>query len=362
MATVTNQFRPDYTVPPGRILQERLGAESISHAEFARRCGRSAKLISEIIAGKAPLEPSTALQFEKVLGVDASVWLGLETDYQLHRAREKETSQIARSVEWAGAFPIKELVKRGAILAPRSESDALSKLLTFFRVGSIKAWQLRYGKENAAYRHSPSFKSDEVALATWLRLGEIQADEQECSEYNETEFKRALREIRHCTRAPIEESVSHVRQLCNRSGVALALIKPLPKTALSGAAKWLTPRKALIQLSARHNTDDHLWFSFYHEAAHILLHSKKNVFVDDMKQGNSKIEIEADDWAAKMLVPRSQWKRFVTSNFRSRRAVCAFAEELGIAPGIVVGMLQHQGLLPWSHLNGLKVRYRWKDD
>ena len=239
---------------------------------------------------------------------------------------------------------------------------ALSKLLTFFRVGSIKAWQLRYGKENAAYRHSPSFKSDEVALATWLRLGEIQADEQECSEYNETEFKRALREIRHCTRAPIEESVSHVRQLCNRSGVALALIKPLPKTALSGAAKWLTPRKALIQLSARHNTDDHLWFSFYHEAAHILLHSKKNVFVDDMKQGNSKIEIEADDWAAKMLVPRSQWKRFVTSNFRSRRAVCAFAEELGIAPGIVVGMLQHQGLLPWSHLNGLKVRYRWKDD
>ena len=80
------QYRPDYAVPSGSILEERLAAHGISHAEFARRCGRSAKLISEIIAGKAPLEPATALQFEKVLGVDAGIWLGIEKDYQLHRA------------------------------------------------------------------------------------------------------------------------------------------------------------------------------------------------------------------------------------------------------------------------------------
>ncbi len=87
MATAINQYRPDYAVPPGWVLEERLEVQGISHAEFARRCGRSAKLISEIIAGKAPLEPETALQFEKVLGVDASIWLGIEADYQRHRAR-----------------------------------------------------------------------------------------------------------------------------------------------------------------------------------------------------------------------------------------------------------------------------------
>ena len=81
MATALNQFNPDYAVPPGWILEERLEVQGISHAEFARRCGRSPKLISEIISGKAPLEPETALQFEKVLGVDASIWLGIETDY-----------------------------------------------------------------------------------------------------------------------------------------------------------------------------------------------------------------------------------------------------------------------------------------
>jgi len=362
MATATNQFRPDYAVPPGWVLEERLGVEGISHAEFARRCGRSPKLISEIIAGKAPVEPETALQFEKVLGVDASIWLGIEADYQLHRARETEAAAAPRSSAWLKAFPIQELVKRGVMRQPDCDADGISKLLSFFRVGSVEAWYLKYGLANVAYRLSPSFKSDEAALATWLRLGEHEAEGQECADYDETRFRKALREIRGLTRAPIEEALPRSRQLCNQSGVALALIKPLPKTALSGAAWWLSPRKAVIQLSARHKTDDHLWFSFFHEAAHILLHSKKNVFVDDMSEVNSELEVEANEWASNMLVQRSQWERFVASCPRSERAIRAFADEQGIAPGIVVGMLQHGRHLPWTHLNGLKVRHRWLDD
>jgi addiction module HigA family antidote len=362
MATATNQFQPDYAVPPGWVLEERLEVQGISHAEFARRCGRSPKLISEIIAGKAPLEPETALQFERVLGVDASVWLGIESDYQLHRAKEAEAADAASSVAWLRTFSIQELVKRGVIRRPESDADAFSKLLSFFRVGSVEAWRLKYGLANVAYRHSPSFKSDEAALATWLRLGELDAEGQECADYNETRFKRALREIRVLTRAPIEESLPRSRQLCNQSGVALALVKPLPKTALSGAAWWLTPRKAVIQLSARHKSDDHLWFSFFHEAAHIRLHSKKSVYVDEVNGGDADLEAEANYWAANALVPRSAWERFVDDSPRSERVVRAFAEEQGIAPGIVVGMLQHGGHLPWTHLNGLKVRYRWRDE
>ena len=89
MAT-TNQYRPDYAVPPGWILEERLEVQGISQAEFARLCGCSPKLISEIVSGKAPLEPETARQFEKVLGVDASIWLGIEDAYKPHRPQEAE--------------------------------------------------------------------------------------------------------------------------------------------------------------------------------------------------------------------------------------------------------------------------------
>ena len=99
MARAVNQYWPDYAVPPGWVLEEHLEAHGISHAEFARRCGRSSKLIGEIIAGKALLEPETALQFEKVLGVDAGVWLGIESEYRLHRARENEAAGAVASAE-----------------------------------------------------------------------------------------------------------------------------------------------------------------------------------------------------------------------------------------------------------------------
>lgn len=88
MATETYPYEPDYAVPPGWILEEHLEAQGLSLAAFARRCGCSPKLIGEIVAGKAPIEPGTALQFERVLGLDAHIWLGIESDYRLHKARE----------------------------------------------------------------------------------------------------------------------------------------------------------------------------------------------------------------------------------------------------------------------------------
>ena len=353
-----NQFRPDYAVAPGSVLDEHLEVHALSHAEFARRCGRSPKLISEIISGKATIEPETALQFETVLGVDARIWLGLETNYQLHKAREHEAAS-ARA--WLKTFPLQELRCRGAICRQSAGADVLFEVLSFFGVGSMGAWKQKYGSANVAYRHSPSFKSDEVALATWLRLGELAAEQQECPEYNEARFKQALKDIRPLTRISIEEALPCAQQLCNRSGVALAWVQPLPKTALSGAAWWLSPRKAMIQLSARHKSDDHLWFSFFHEAAHILLHSKRNIFVDKGNGKKDETETEANDWAANALVPKTAWERFISTSPRSKEIVQAFAEEQGICPGIVVGMLQHQGIIPWNYLNDLKVRLTWPE-
>ena len=86
----TYRYQPDYAVPPGSLLEEYLVARGFSNAEFARRCGQSAKLVSEIVAGKAPVEPTTALQFERALGMDARIWLGIEADYRLHQTRTAE--------------------------------------------------------------------------------------------------------------------------------------------------------------------------------------------------------------------------------------------------------------------------------
>ena len=119
----TNTYRPDYAVSPGSVLEERLAAHDVSHAEFARRCGRSPKLISGLIAGKAPVEPKAAIQFEKVLGVDANVWLGIEKDYRLHQTRVADAREAEAASAWSEAFPIRELAKRGAIRRPSTGGE-----------------------------------------------------------------------------------------------------------------------------------------------------------------------------------------------------------------------------------------------
>ena len=362
MDATTYPYQPDYAVPPGWVVEEHLQSQNLSPAELARRCGRSAKLISEIITGKAPIEPRTALQFEKVLGLDAGIWLGIEARYQLHRAREVEAREAEGVTSWVRTLPLRELVRRGAIDKPASDSNAVSKLLSFFGVASVEAWHMKYYRMSVAYRHSPRFESDKSALATWLRLGELEAEQQECTDYSEAQFRRALREIRGLTQAPLGEALEKVQQLCNESGVFLALVKPFSRTALGGAAWWLTPRKAVIQLSARHKTDDHLWFSLFHESAHILLHSKKRVFIDGTKakEEPTDIETEANQWAANFLIPPNDWKQFVAMSLYDEGAIRQFAEEQGIAPGIVVGRLQHEKHLPWNQLNTLKVRLAWE--
>ena len=363
MVAATYSYRPDYAVPPGWVLEEHLKSHSLSAAELARRCGRSAKLISEIIAGKAPVEPKTALQFEKVLGLDASIWLGIEARYQLHQARKAEAIETQKASVWAKTFPLEELVKRGIMRKPSSDADAVSKLLDLFKIGSVQAWRIKYEQMDVAYRHSPSFRSDRGALATWLRLGELKAEQQECTDYNEAQFRRVLREIRGLTQAPVVSALQKTQQLCNAAGVVLVLIKPFPKTSLSGAAWWLTPRKAVIALSARHKTDDHLWFSLFHEAAHILLHSKRTIFVDGTQKNgeDADIETQADQWASDFLVPRPNWKQYVTAASYSESSIRQFAREKGIAPGLIVGRLQHEKRLSWrTRLNKLKVRLEWK--
>ena len=361
MAAKVYPYEPDYAVSPGEILEERLEVWGMSQAEFARRCGRSPKLISQIIAGVAPLEPETALQFEKVSGLDARIWLGLESGYRLHLERGAEQQRLAEAAEWAKGFPCTELMKRGYLQRTAARENAAADLLSFFGVASVAAWQNRQAALQVAYRHSPAFSSDAAALATWLRLGELAAEAVDCADYSEAKFKQALRRIRNLTANSSPVSLEEARQLCQEAGVVLAIIKPLPKTALSGVARWLTPRKALIQLSARPLSDDHLWFSFFHEAAHILIHGKRGIFVHDKPDKATDADREADAWAGDFLVARDDWDGFVGKAAFNRDNIRRFAREQRIASGIIVGRLQHEGKLPWHSLNDLKGRLRRKE-
>ncbi|MBW4486504.1 MAG: helix-turn-helix domain-containing protein [Trichocoleus desertorum ATA4-8-CV12] len=357
---VQNRYTPDYVSPPGETLLEILEEQGMTQAELSERTGRPRKTINEIIKGKAALTPETAIQLERVLGIPAQFWNKREQQYREALAKKEEQERLKSKVEWLRQIPLQEMITRGWIDSNKDNIAQLEIVLTFFGVASPEQWQEFWSTRTVEFRKSAAFESDPGALSAWLRKGELEAQKINCASYQADQFRQALHQIRNLTIEPPELFQPIMVQLCSEAGVALVFVPQLPKTRASGATRWLTPDKALIQLSLRYKSDDHLWFSFFHEAGHILLHGKKEIFLElNNKAGKLDKEEEANRFAADFLVPPAELKRFVELGQRSKLAIQKFASEIGITPGIVVGRLQHEGILPQNYCNDLKKWFEW---
>lgn len=350
----TNTFKPDYAIHPGEILEETLEARGIKKTALAERCGIALKTVSQIINGRTLISPAIAIKLERAIGVSASLWSNLNTDYELFVAREADHIHLDKQKQWVKKFPLQQLANLDLVPRKRDLTENLSNLLSFFGVSSISAWDDFYLTPNVAYRRSAAYKSHPESIATWLRIGELMSESVECAPFNKKKFKTALTEIKNVTNEPVEMFQKIMIDSCRNSGVSLVFVPELPKIHVSGATKWLTSNKAMIILSLRHKIDDHFWFSFFHEAGHILLHGKTEIFIENNESDRNEKEIEADFFASNFLIPKSKYKKLTSRNKFSGQSILAFAKDLNLAPGIVVGRLQHDGLIPYSWLNKLK--------
>jgi HTH-type transcriptional regulator / antitoxin HigA len=340
-------FHPEYAVPPGETLKETLGSIGMTQAELAERAGRPLKTINEIIKGKTAITSETALQLERVLGVPASFWNNLESNYQERVARLREEGYLKKHEKWLERFPWSAMVKMGWLPPEASLIGKLRALLNFFGVAGVIEWQTLWESPQAAYRNSVAFQSNPAAVASWLRKGELLGQKVDCQNYHSRSFVSALQEIRPLTmeRPAIFEPA--MKKLCVEAGVALVFVPELPGTRLYGATRWLNPSKALIQLSLRGKSDDHFWFTFFHEAGHILLHGKREVYIETEGKGYRAIERiskekEADLFAQDILIPKAAFRIFLEESDFTHDKILRFAGQVGIAPGIVVGRLQHE--------------------
>ncbi len=360
MASKRYAFEPDYAVPPGNTLIELLDSLGINQAELARRTDRPKKTISGIVRGNVSITADTALQFEKVLGMPASFWLNLEYNYQESLARIKEKEELAGALEWVKQIPVKEMQRYGWIKETNKPIELAQELLSFFGVANVAAWENQWCSPEATYRKSPVFSLNPGSVAAWLRKGELGAQKIKTESFNKFNFLSALEAIRDLTVTTPEIFELQMVKLCADSGVALVFTKELSKCPVYGATRWLSPKKALIQMSLRYKFNDHFWFTFFHEAGHIIKHGKRDAFIDTKKINNDdKKEEEANKFARDYLIPPSEYKQFTALTPISEAKVRKFAEKIEIHPGIVVGRLQHDGHIPYSHLNRLKDKFRW---
>jgi len=366
---MANEFRPDYLSPPGDTLSEVLESLGMTQAELAQRMGRPRKTINEIIQGKTAITSETALQLELVLNIPASFWNNREQQYQEAKARIEEEKQLADQVSWLeeNHLPIHEMRQQGWIAYVDDRVGQLREVLRFFGVASTQQCEAVWGAYKPVFRQSTKRPANWTAVYAWLRRGELEAQEIVCQPYDERAFYDVLTAVRGLTTEKFETIWPSVVEQCARVGVAVVVVPALPNTAVSGATRWLTPDKALLQLSLRYKSDDQFWFSFFHEGGHIYKHGKKKLFIEleALNGEKDKLEQEADKFAADLLISQASLRRFkreIGNRYPSRDEVKRFAQELGIAPGIVVGRLQHEGVMPHANLNDLRCGLQLGDD
>jgi HTH-type transcriptional regulator/antitoxin HigA len=366
MAELNSTFAPDWVSPPGETINDIIEERNWTQAEFAQRMGYTEKHVSQLINGKVPLSDEAALRLERVLGSNVGFWLAREAKYREHCARMEAAKLQATWTPWLDELPIKDLMAFGAIARRRltavEKPAMVDSCLRFFGVASPEEWRLLYHNMQVSFRRSRAEQSDVGSIAAWLRLGERQVEMTEGKKYDTTRFENALRTIRSLTTAPPAVFEPRMRVLLQDAGVAFVMVAAIPRARVSGVARWLNHTRPLIQLSLYGRSNDKFWFTFFHEAAHILLHAntkeeRKSVFLDDPNSDHAMnpAEREANEWAGDFLIPRKHTAEL--RGLRTKAAVRRFAEQIGVHPGIVVGRLQHDGLIEPSWMNDLKERF-----
>lgn len=354
----TEQVLSDLPIPPGELLAETIEAAGLSQAELARRMGRPAQAINEIVRGTKEITAETAIQLERVLGVPAHIWLGLEVEFQHTKARREDRHRLQAEAKLTARFPCRAMRRLGWLKKTKDRVSEVEALLGFFGVGTLGAIA---DTEGGAYRLSRSRPAQPEALAAWLRKGALEAQRVKTEPFNEQRLTDLLPELRSLTRAGPEVFEPRVKRELAACGVALVLLPPLPKTRAHGAMRWIAPEKVLVQLSLRGKWADIFWFTLFHELGHVLRHGRRDVFIEWLAGGDQDDrEREADAFAAEALIPHPAYDAFLRRYpVLSAAAVVTFADQQSVAPGIVVGRLQHDRKLDHADLNRLRVRYAW---
>ena len=358
--------QPDYAFHPGETLAETLEELGMSQKELAMRTGRPLKTINEIIHGKASITADTAIQLELVTGVPSTFWNNAQRNYEAFLAQQAERETLQQNLIWLRAFPIKPLLKLGWVPKLSDPVEQLQALLGFFGVAGVEEWKRVWQEPDVAFRKSKAFTTHPMAVAAWLREGERQSQRIATKPFNKDKFLAALKEIRYLTREDPETFEPAMKRLCSEAGVATVFVREVTGARAYGATRWTTREKAILQLSLRGKADDFLWFTFFHEAAHILNHGKKDVFIESPEGTEDETvrrkEEEANAFATDFLIPPDAYKELLCLRPLTAAKIKEFAVRLDIAAGIVVGRLQHEKQVSFKHFNSLKRRFQFKEN
>lgn len=352
-------FSPAWASPPGDTVRQLAVQKNLRSEDLAEALKITQAGLEQFFNGDLPITADRAKGLAAVAGASERFWLTREAQYRRDVQALHEDSR-----QWIASLPIADMARYGWLKAATSTSDKLRNALGFFEVDTVDEWRDIWLSERTgltAYRTSPVFAVQSASVAAWLRQGEVLADRLSVATWSRDCFEKLLPSLKTLTRLhEPAEFIPQLQQRCAACGVAVVIVRA-PKGCPASGATRVKNGKAILQLSARYLRDDSFWFTFFHEAGHLILHEKQFLLEwSDRRELNMSEESEANDFASKVLIPQSEMGalRSLPHDYRS---IMRFAKKLTISPGIVVGQLQHLGLVRQDRLNFLKKRYKWTE-
>jgi len=357
-----DKLTPAVSVKPGDILREELEARGWTQGDLATILGRPVQVVSEIATGKKSVTAETAIALGKAFGTSAQLWLNLQTSYSLEQAASGAGAEsVERRARLHETVPVKELIKRGWLPRTDDVQETEEAVLRFLGVKSL-------GEPPAivaSFRQSRERVPDTPALVAWLRRAEVLAEHKEVGSFQPDRLVDAAPTLVRLS-AKRSGSRDAVEELSNL-GIRYVALEHLPRTYVDGAAFWLEEQYPVVALSLRVNRIDSFWFTLMHELAHIVISAgSRQPHLDtelverqptspprQASQAEKRANTMAQDW----LIPRSSFNKIKKHRGRFTAAVIQkHARDLGIHPGIVVGRLQHEGAVPYTHFRRLLIR------
>jgi HTH-type transcriptional regulator/antitoxin HigA len=348
------ELRPARVTPPGRIIRRELDARGWTQKDLAEITGRPEQVISQIIQGRKQITSETALQLAAAFGTSADLWLNLEANYQLDRARQTfGPSEIERRSRLYTIAPVNELVKRGWIQASDSVDDLERQVCAFLGIASLAEQPCLA----VNFRQGQAATPETAAEIAWVKRVERLVRAQTVAAYNPKRLRAALPDLLAFSNDP--GGVKHAPDWMRGLGVHFVIVPHLPHTYLDGAA-FTFEDHPVVALTLRHDRIDSFWFTLLHELAHIVA-GHTGLYLDNLDvQNENQAESEANRLARNWLIDPDAFARFVAAHkpYFSRDAVRAFAESQGRHPGIIVGRLHYENLIPYKNLRAWLVKAR----
>lgn len=329
-----------------QLLQAELEARAWVQVDLARVLGWPVQTISELRQGKRGIDARMAVDLEALTDKKAEEWLMAQASDDLAQARRissaaTRSQQIEARALVESQVPVRELMRRGVITSkdPHIQAEQVADLL---------GPDPTFGASAKRTKNATPFTRAQTA---WIALARKAADAKKIKPYNEAAFDGLAAALPRLATTP--ESFKQLPAFFAEVGVALVHVEPFPGGRIDGVSLGQNGQP-VIALSGRGKRLDKVLFALLHECAHVTSGHWKEA--PRVHEGNSEWVVGDDDAERTVSRIAASWLfpdgLDIPPGVITRKTISDLAEKHKVSPSVVVGHLQHKGIIQWSSTLG----------